>query len=157
MKCRKIQNNLSAFRDKELDPAVSRKIEKHLLTCVNCRVVFDRLNEVEYFLNTKTKVLTSPYFLTRVRAKIRQTNPVSTGFSERLLFPAYIIAGLAIGAFLGISAGRAVMSPTTSISGADLGSYYANADVFNTLPDNSLASRYVNFTQTAANSGREVK
>jgi anti-sigma factor RsiW len=157
MECKTIQKKLSAFRDKELNAEISREIEKHLESCYACKTVFLQLKDVDRFLDVQTEVPANPYFLTKVKAKIEETNSIRPAITGKLLFPAYIAAGLLFGAFLGITAGKAVMAPSPLQNSAELGNYYAKADVFNTLPKRSLSAGYAQYTQSQPKPVVEVK
>lgn len=157
MECKTIQKKLSAFKDKELNVELSREIEKHLESCFACKTVFQQIKDVDGFLNVQTEVRANPYFLTKVRAKIGETKSAKPAFTGKLLFPAYIAAGLLFGAFLGITAGKAVMTPSPLQNSAELGNYYAKADVFNTFPKRSLSAGYRQIIQSQSKPVMEVK
>lgn len=157
MKCKSIQKKLSAFRNDELSPEINREIEIHLETCYACKAVFEQLEDVDIFLDIQNDHRLDPYFLTRVRAKIRDSKSIKPAVTGKLLFPTYIAAGLLIGAFLGITAGKAVMAPLPLQNSAQLGNYYAKADVFNSLPNRSLSAGYVNYSQMQPKPVVEVK
>ena len=157
MKCKQLKIKLLQFRAKELNPEMKREIEQHLQTCYTCKTVLQQFDDVDRFLASKSDIQPNLYFLTNVRAKIRETKSGLPAFTGKLLFPAYIAAGLAIGAFLGITAGKAVMTPSPLQGNAELGSYYAKADVFNTLPKRSLSAEYTKYSDVKPSQIGEVK
>lgn len=48
--CNAVEENLSAFWDKELDKELTAKIKDHLCKCVGCRRKFYELIKMEYLL-----------------------------------------------------------------------------------------------------------
>jgi anti-sigma factor RsiW len=111
MNCQVARVRLSAFQDGELDPRLSKEIERHLECCAPCLAEWQALQRLVGRLGRLTAVQPPADFSTRVMAGLR-TRP---GTRMRLIPSlAYTLALLAIftgGFLLGISANGQSPSP----------------------------------------------
>ncbi len=106
MKCTKISKKFSAYLDGEVQGSVLELVEKHLASCEKCRTELEQLKRVDSLLGSIPGAEKAPFLLTRVRAELRK--PVSEHwwekvfhFSEKVLLPATVAAGLFVGFLLG--------------------------------------------------------
>ena len=144
MKCKSVQKNLSAFIDKEIAANSTSEIQEHLESCIECNSLFKRLKKADVLLDSPLELPADPYFVTRLKARIKlDEKPSGIKKLERFFAPAYIVAGLLFGAFLGINAGRAVMQPPQVQK--NYGEFYGASDVFNSFPSGSLAAAYTHY------------
>ena len=72
IECSQIRNRLSAFLDGEVDEPERFLIEEHLKSCVNCQKEVEKLSQVSDFLNLVTEVEVTPYFIPRLRQRIKE-------------------------------------------------------------------------------------
>lgn len=107
MRCRKVQRTLSAFLDGELSEQKASYITEHLSRCPTCQQEMVSLSSVWKRLGEIHEVAPSPYFWTRLNARIAQAEerhfPLSQvwGRLNRLLVPATAIAALVVGLWIG--------------------------------------------------------
>lgn len=155
MRCYKAKKLLPQMVAGVLDDEKVGLLQNHVVNCDSCGSLLNRLQKVEALLNQPTDVKDDPFFVTRLRARLREneaTTPKQVG--KMVWSPLFLAAGLIIGAALGITAGHAVMTRPAAINYAE---YYGSADLFRTLPSGSLAATYsqqvVNLSGTGG--GRE--
>ena len=107
MKCREIQGKLSAFLDGELSEKEASRIAKHLSGCQKCQREAASLSSVWDQLGEIREVDPSPYFWTRLDARITQAEEQHFSLGKvwvglnRLLLPATAIAASVIGLWIG--------------------------------------------------------
>ena len=70
MRCRKVEKNLSAYVDRELDLRTAKKLEAHLSGCPRCREKLAALERVETALAAFPDREPSPFLWTRVQAGV---------------------------------------------------------------------------------------
>jgi len=78
LRCSKIQKNLSAFLDNELNTEERKQIEQHLSECVECRQEMEKLRHTIYLVS-KIECPEVPSYLWQETREIL-TRPVETGF-----------------------------------------------------------------------------
>lgn len=107
MKCRTIQRKLSAFLDGELPEKTTSRISEHLSKCPTCQQEAASLSSVWEGLEEMHAIDPSPYFWTRLSARIAQAEeqrfPLKEiwGMLHRLLVPATAIAASVVGLWIG--------------------------------------------------------
>lgn len=107
MRCRTIQRKLSAFLDGELPEKTTSRISEHLSKCPTCQQEAASLSSVWEGLEEMHETDPSPYFWTRLSARIAQAEerPFSLegvwGMLHRLLVPATVIAASVVGLWIG--------------------------------------------------------
>ena len=58
MRCRQVIDKISEYIDGELDPELTRELERHLAHCEDCRIVVDTANQtVKIFNDTEPAAL----------------------------------------------------------------------------------------------------
>ena len=72
MKCSEIRNRLSVFLDGVIAEPEKFLIEEHLKSCVDCQNKVEKLSQVSDFLNSLTEVEVSPYFISRLKRRIKE-------------------------------------------------------------------------------------
>jgi len=70
MRCGKVERNLSAYLDRQLDLPAAKKLEAHLSGCPRCREKLAALERVETALAAFPGREPSPFLWTRVKAGI---------------------------------------------------------------------------------------
>lgn len=80
MKCHSIQNKLSAYQDRELEPLEQERVRKHLLSCRACREQYAELERVWQTLEGLEEIHPDPWFYGQVVRKIKEPR-------EQRLFP----------------------------------------------------------------------
>ncbi len=107
MRCQKVKRKLSAFLDGELSEKKASRIAEHLSGCQNCQQEVAFLSSLWERLEEMREVDPSPYFWTRLNARITQAEERSfsldrvRGILDRLLVPATAIAALVVGLWIG--------------------------------------------------------
>ena len=72
MKCRHIQNKLSAYQDGELKPGEQEEISRHLLSCQFCREQYEKLEQVWQTLGGVDEIHPDPWFYSQLSKKIKE-------------------------------------------------------------------------------------
>ncbi len=142
MNCAMVQKRLSAFQDGELDHATGSAIQAHLLDCPQCSRVAAELKGVYGWMAEPDTLPADLFMISRVRAAV--TAPRRTGAPagklNRLLIPATVAAGLAIGVLLGAHL-------STHWPGMTQDSLQSDETVlYSQMRENSLTSNYLQIT-----------
>ncbi len=74
MDCSKVKKRLSAFLDNEVTTEEKSQISEHLKSCIHCTKELEALSQVSDFLDVMDKVEVSPYFMVRLKQRIRNEN-----------------------------------------------------------------------------------
>ncbi len=155
MICKKVQNRLSAYLDGELDARTSSQIALHLQECPNCHLEFERLQKLNAFLEVEESLPADPYFLSRLRARLRYQDrkspvvPKTWRWAERALVPITVAFGLAFGIFLGTHLTEKLSlnaDPAAKVSDS-----YLDEDVFSAIPQGSLTAEYTSLNHWEQN------
>jgi len=87
MKCHTVQNKLSAYQDRELDPREQEQVRSHLLICPACREQFAQLERTWQTLGELKEIHPDPWFYRQLIGKIKE--PLERGFLQGLqrVFP----------------------------------------------------------------------
>lgn len=72
MECSEIINRLPVFLDSEIAEPEKFLIEEHLKSCFNCQKEAEKLSRVSDILNSVTDVEVSPYFIPRLKRRIKE-------------------------------------------------------------------------------------
>ena len=145
MKCEEIKRKLSAFLDNELKEEDMRLIRDHLKECKMCAEELQAINSVWNFVEKAEGLEPSPYFWTRLSARIAQQEKEKTfrwNFLRRLIsnpIPVAAAAALVLGLLLGNFVGR-MLYPNGSYTNGTAEVLALNT--FDDLPSGSLADAY---------------
>jgi len=156
MKCRQIQNRLSAFQDGELKPKEQEKVSEHLEGCSACRELYEEMERVWEALGDFQAIPPEPGFYGQVLKKINESN--QTHFPARLqrfqglfqFFSPYwataslLVGGILMGTYLGNILARNELLPfqqhrTYSQAAAEVFSLKA----FDPIPPGTLGDKYL--------------
>ena len=155
MHCKNLKNRLSAYLDGELDSRTSSQIALHLEECSSCKLDVENLRKVNTFWEAEEPMPTDPYFLVRLRARLREQErnlPVAFNvwrWLERALVPVTVLAGLAFGIFLGTHLTEKLYDHTGGSS--KISSSYFDKDVFSAIPEGSLTAEYTSLNHWEQN------
>jgi len=110
MKCRQVQNKLSAFQDGELRPEEQERVSEHLKSCTACRGHFAEMEKVWQALGYFKEIPPEPEFYGQLVKKINESpeTPSPAGFQWVFQFfsapwvtSTLLIAGILMGTFFG--------------------------------------------------------
>lgn len=146
MRCARARKEMSAYLDKELDDAASRRLSLHLEDCEACRTTYDGLARVRSLFAQAERYAASPALFWRVAAAIRPREanrwsffPVAMRLAAQVVaLTAVIVVGVASGSFLtsGSGSGRAA-NPAVLLS----------LDIFAAAPPDSPGGVYLALTE----------
>jgi len=110
MKCRQVQNRLSAFQDGELKPQEREKVREHLESCPACRERYEEMEKVWQGLEDFQGIHPEPGFYEQAIKKINESHetPFPVGFQRLSQFFSsswatctFLFIGNLAGTFLG--------------------------------------------------------
>ena len=107
MRCRKVQRKLSGFLDGELSGKKAARIAEHLSHCSRCQQEAAALSSAWEQLGKVPEIEFSPYFWTRLSARIAQAEQQRFALGkvwralDRLLVPTTVIAASVVGLWVG--------------------------------------------------------
>ena len=110
MKCRQVQDKLSAFQDGELRPEEQERVSEHLKSCTACRGHFAEMEKVWQALGYFKEIPPEPGFYDQLVRKINESKetPSPAGlqwvfqfFSAPWVTSTLLIAGILVGTFFG--------------------------------------------------------
>jgi len=107
MECSEIEKRLSALVDGEIIEPERILIEEHLKSCLNCQKEAENLSRVSDCLNSLTEVEVAPYFLPRLKRRIKEEETRQVvrlpffGWAKRVAVPVGIAALFVIAIFGG--------------------------------------------------------
>ncbi len=121
MECSQVKKRLSAFLDNEVTAEENSQISEHLKSCIHCTKELESLSQVSDFLNVMDEVDVSPYFMVRLKQRIRSES--SKGFIRLPFFES--IKRIAV------PAGIAALFIISILSGNRLGSLFHQREIDN--------------------------
>jgi anti-sigma factor RsiW len=161
MRCREVQQELSAILDGLVPPDERVAIEAHLRRCTKCQAALTRLRRLSSLLASVPVPPVPGGFTERLMARAYQHQSQRHGSrilslgpmafwhgmaaSRRVAAAAMIVVGLAVGALMGRDMGRSVAdahSEAGRVSMADPGDLYG-LDYLSEAPRGSLAGVYI--------------
>jgi anti-sigma factor RsiW len=110
MRCRNVQNRLSAYQDKELKPEEQEEVSNHLLSCQSCRMEYEKLGRSWQILGELEEIRPDPWFYAQLIRKVKETRqervfPVLQHVFRLLRTPAIasvlVAVGIMVGSYLG--------------------------------------------------------
>lgn len=109
MKCKHIHKELIFYIDNELSEEKRITIEKHLESCADCRSFLSFLKEEMHLIAEEKKPEVSPYFYTRLSARLHETPDYQIQsawlrIAQPAFFTLLLIAGIYGGLRLGTNA-----------------------------------------------------
>lgn len=138
-----INNYIIGYLEKTLSPERQDEVEKHLSVCQNCKEMVQNIASV-YFVNDPCPEI-SPYFYTRVEAKLSQKNeresllPVSIIKSLRPVAAGlFLMTAITFGIFLGNYIIFSQQSKVSSNTNEDMYEYYIS------LNEDPVVSQIIN-------------
>ena len=156
MKCSRIRKKLSAYLDGEMHEGGSNDVSEHLQQCEECRKELAALSAVRDALNTIEGMEALPYFMTRLRQRMReQAKPVP--FVQRirsLATTAATAVAVVASLFIGNQAGKALYQSilhTPEPAVAETNNVFG-LGAFEEFPEGSLSDIY-NELVTGGNNG----
>jgi anti-sigma factor RsiW len=153
MKCRSVQNKLSAYQDGELKPLEQEELGRHLQICRPCREEYERLERVWQTLGGLEEISPGPWFYGQLARKLKEPRKRSLLPSLQHVFrfigaPAIasiiLVIGLAAGSYVGSNLARRDLFPSQSIPVSDSQSgFFASMRVFDPAPPGTFAEGYL--------------
>ena len=129
MKCQNIQEKLSAYQDRELEPKEQEQVRSHLLSCRGCREQFAELERVWQTLGELEQIHPDPWFYPQLVRKVKE--PRERGFLSGLQWVFPILRPPAI---------ASILLAIGILTGTYLGNILARSDFFPFQPDRSTYS-----------------
>jgi anti-sigma factor RsiW len=145
MECQKVQGQMSAWLDHELDEAAAAELTAHLQSCAACRREWHQLTA----LDTALGALAAPApedLAAKVAARLRRPRRWSGWQSAALA------ACLVLGIALGGATARSFYSPASSI---ETGAEVASLEVFQDFPQGSLGAVVASYQPEEENGNHE--
>lgn len=100
MKCQGLGEQLSAYIDGELNTQETLEIERHLATCAPCAEELEGLRRVRALMSQKQPIKLSPFFWTRLAARLQEREREAVWFDfsyvTKRLIPAVVAVTLLI-------------------------------------------------------------
>jgi hypothetical protein len=75
--CATVKNLFSSYLDKTISPESQEILEKHVETCSNCRQILSNMRFLSVRLGNVSKIAASDTFDQKLRARIRENQPIS--------------------------------------------------------------------------------
>jgi predicted anti-sigma-YlaC factor YlaD len=110
MDCYYFRDNILAFAEKDLPSPAMSEMDRHLMECTECSLLYAEFSHVAKYLEEEKAVETRPYVETRIwegmnsRLERKRINPMN--WLVRNLQPAFIsiavISAIAIGILIGV-------------------------------------------------------
>jgi anti-sigma factor RsiW len=153
MKCRSVQNKLSAYQDGELKPLEQEELGRHLLSCRSCRKEHEKLERVWRTLGGLEEISPGPWFYPQLVRRLKEPRkrgllPGLEHIFQIIGAPAIasiiLVVGLVAGSYLGSNLARRDLFPSRSISVSDSQSgFFASMRVFDLAPPGTFAEGYL--------------
>ena len=151
MKCRNIQEKLSAYQDKELNPAEQEEISRHLSSCHSCREQYAKLERVWQTLGGLKEIHPDQWFYRQIVRKIKEPREqallptlqhVFGLFRTPVAVSIILIIGLLAGTYLGSILARRDLFPFQSKPVGDSPGVLTSMRVFDPAPPGTLSEGY---------------
>jgi len=148
MNCKTLKHNYSAHMDGQLSQKEFEAVSDHLRDCPTCQAWADEMEGTWQLLGSVPGAAASPFFQTRVRAKVATEKPDrETSLGVRILIPvsatALLVLGVLFGSLLGMN-GNGYTAPQTQTDWMD----GLHLDSFDAIPSTSIGAAYF---ETAGN------
>ena len=119
MKHEQIHKDLIFYLDNELSDEKRKAVEEHLAECANCRSFLAFLKEEMHIIEKEKNPEASPYFFTRLSARldekqIYQTQSQWARLAQPAFFSLILLAGIYGGVKLGSNASSPLVNQQTS-------------------------------------------
>jgi predicted anti-sigma-YlaC factor YlaD len=151
MRCRNVQEKLSAYQDKELKPREQEEVSSHLLVCQSCHKQYEKLEGVWQTIGELREIHPDPWFYPQLIKRIKEPRegrsiPRPRWASRLLPAPAIawilLVIGLLAGTYLGNILARSDFFPfQTSRSSEE--TTLTSLHVFDPVPPGTLAHGYL--------------
>ncbi len=89
MRCKDIENKLSAFQDRQLPPEEVSAVRVHLKNCPKCKQHLAEMEELWQFLGNVEQFDSAPFFWSKLDRKINQTTGNQKRFFRGDFFPRF--------------------------------------------------------------------
>ena len=149
MKCRIVQEKLSAYQDKELEPGEEEEISRHLIGCQSCRAQYEKLERVWQTLGGVKEIHPDPWFFRKIVRKIRESRErrffPSLQWIPRLLpAPVIVFILLVVGILTGTYLGKTLAQSNIFLLHYEQASetVFNSMRVFDPAPPGTLAEGY---------------
>jgi len=153
MKCRNVQEKLSAYQDRELEPKEQEQVRSHLLSCRACREQYAELERIWKTVGQLEEIHPDPWFYRQLTRKIREPReqdqiPAVQRAFRILRAPAIASILLAIGILAGTYLGnimvrRDVLSLQPERPTYSQEALFDSLKVFDAAPPGTLAHGYL--------------
>jgi len=164
MKCHSIQQKLSAYQDRELEPREQEQVASHLLSCRICREQYEKLDQVWQTLEELDEIRPDPWFYRQLAKKIKEPRNqrffptlqhVFQLFRGPALASIILIIGLMAGSYLGSIMARSDLFPFQNNTLSDSqGSLFTSMKVFDPAPPGTFAEGYLRMVSYKENVSR---
>jgi len=162
MKCRQVQEKLSAFQDGELKLRAQEKVREHLKSCPACRERYEEMEKIWQALGDFKEIIPEPGFYGQLVKKINESHetpfPVglqwlSQSFSSSWVTCTLLFIGILAGTFLGNILAKTDLFPLqqNQFSHSQAAIEVFSLRAFDPIPPGTLGGRYLQM----ANYGEE--
>jgi len=110
MKHKEIQKQLISLLDGSLSEELKNQVELHLKECAECRYLHEELSKDLYMMDKDRVVDSDPYFYTRLKAKMEQSEAKNISWKKRVLQPAFLSLMIMAAVVFGIQLAKEVTS-----------------------------------------------
>lgn len=110
-----IKQKLIFYLEKSLSEDEMKSISEHLINCSDCRLFFEELKLNWQILEEDKQIVVSPYFYSKLKAKLENAGTRVSGKFSRYLQPAFFVITLVIAINFGIWMGSFYSSAETSV------------------------------------------
>lgn len=164
MRCRNIQEKLSAYQDRELKHREQEEVSKHLLSCESCRMEYEKLGRSWQILGELEEIRPDPWFYPQLIRKVKETRqemvlPAAQHVFQLSRTPAIasvlVAVGIVVGSYLGNILVRCDFLPfQTTQPTYSQEAFLDSLKVFDPAPPGTLAHGYL---QMASYEGKESR
>jgi len=146
MDCKHIRRRLSAYQDGELNESMREAVKGHLQQCEQCRLEYEKLVKVYQLLEMNDEPVPHAQFLMRLKAKLYREKSrkafatLPEKWISRVLVPSTAIAGLMIGAILGLHLVKSLGVAQKDIT--QFSTQYLAEELLTDVPTNSITFAY---------------
>lgn len=145
MNCKYVEENIVGYLEGNIPEGRKMKFDEHLRECEKCRKMAEEFSSAWGYLRSPAPKEVSPYFWTRLRARIDEYEKKKSfiGSPVKFLEPAMYSLILAVGLFAGYSLGSTyVEQGKTALGGMAEDEMYMK--VFDELPEGTIGEIYIN-------------